>query len=92
MPVSTETMDTDDYELYDPRIHSTLRGKIEGKANFNQAYDRGPILVNRPPKGTKSKQEVSHYGTLPRNYNKKKSPTRSDNILSKSTVNNIHRR
>ena len=50
--------DTDDYELYDPRIHSTLRGKIEGNANFNQAYDRGPILVNRPPKGTKAKQEV----------------------------------
>ena len=50
--------DTDDYELYDPRIHSTLRGKIEGNANFNQAYDRGPILVNRPPKGTKTKQEV----------------------------------
>ena len=50
--------DTDDYELYDPRIHSTLRGKIEGNANFNQADDRGPILVNRPPKGNKAKQEV----------------------------------
>ena len=50
--------DTDDYELYDPRIHSTLRGKIEGNANVNQAYDRGPILVNRPLKGTKAKQEV----------------------------------
>ena len=50
--------DTDDYELYDPRIHSALRGKIEGNCSFNQTYDRGPILVNRPPKGTKAKQEV----------------------------------
>ena len=49
--------DTDDYELYDPRINS-LRGKDEGGKSYHQSSKRGPILVNRPPKNTKSKQEV----------------------------------
>ena len=51
--------DTDDYELYDPRIHS-LRGRGDGDSNYNQSAKRGPILVNRPPKNTKPKQEVGN--------------------------------
>jgi len=51
-PVSTETMDTGDYELYDPRIHAKPRLQIQ------------PRKTIRP--------EVSHYGTLPRSYSRKK--------------------
>lgn len=30
LPVAEETMQTDDYELYDPRVHS-IRGQVKGQ-------------------------------------------------------------
>ena len=45
--------DTDDYELYDPRIHSLRASKLD-------ELKRGPILVNRPSKNAKAKQEVCY--------------------------------
>ena len=49
--------DTDDYELYDPRIHSLRASKLD-------ELKRGPILVNRPPKNAKSKQEVCYNRSI----------------------------
>ena len=51
--------DTDDYELYDPRVHS-LRRNVETSSKHQSASTRGPILMNRPPKNTKPKQEVGN--------------------------------
>ena len=47
MPVSSDTMDTGDYELYDPRVHGNGRGTGRGRAR---------MIVNRP---RKPKQEVT---------------------------------
>ena len=55
--------DTDDYELYDPRIHS-LRGNNQDESFHSSSMKRGPILVNRPPKNTKPKQEVGKFNKL----------------------------
>ena len=49
--------DTDDYELYDPRIHSLRSSKLD-------ELKRGPILVNRPSKNAKTKQEVGHINSI----------------------------
>ena len=52
--------DTEDYELYDPRVHG-LRGGVEG----GMSSRRGPILVNRPTKNTRTKQEVGKLSPSP---------------------------
>ena len=41
-PVSTETMDTGDYELYDPRIHAKPRLQIQPRKTIR------PEVVNYP--------------------------------------------
>ena len=55
--------DTDDYELYDPRLHG-LRSKGERGTAYHQSSTRGPILVNRPSKNTRPKQEVGNNTCL----------------------------
>ena len=51
--IQNSKKDTDDYELYDPRIHSLRASKLD-------ELKRGPILVNRPSKNAKAKQEVCY--------------------------------
>ena len=48
-PVSSDTMDTGDYELYDPRVH--------GVARSASTRGRARMIVNRP---RKPKQEVTY--------------------------------
>lgn len=85
LPMSPdEMMDTEDYELYNPRVQG-FRG--EGPAKSRSFAVRGSPLHSSkgvtPGRGrARPKQEVSHYGTLPRSYPKR---TKVQSVFKQST-------
>nr|ACO12342.1 Receptor expression-enhancing protein 4 [Lepeophtheirus salmonis] len=62
LPVLGEVLDTEDYEVYDPRIHRRYT-PISRNGSATSSVT-GP----QPGSHTRRKKEVSPYGTLPRSY------------------------
>ena len=62
--ISIETMENDEYVLYGAENYKGFTG-------YCQSSLRGPVLVSTPSKGTKGREGMSIYGTLPRNHGRR---------------------